>query len=679
MSVSSLSSVIAQQLNLNPLQVEAALQHFEAGWHLSFLAKYRKKEIHHLSLKQLRTIFEAKKLYQKLEKYKKAAIENLRQKDALSPSLEQAIHDMNNKEALTDLLFPYQNQASFNSAVKAKESGLLPLARLLLTTPHLDPKGEAKRFLLQQAKEDNEEALKAVLAGLKAILRQHCLAEPDLIQELRENVWQEASLESKLNPQKKAKAKAYRAYFQYRANLKNISSQDTFQLLRAYREHMVALSLKLPQGFEPYLQKMAAYFKVEPQYSSSYSWWIEIFKSAFEELIFPKLFSDLLNRLKERAQEKTLHVFKEQLQLTLSSSSTKKTRTLGLYCPNLRNLKAAVIDEEGNFLEAQSFSLSHEEWYNVITGLAQLILQHKVKQLALSQGPAAKNLSKLIPDLLKLYPDFALHRSWISALGLNAYINQPSATEEFPQLEPALRAAVSIARRYQNVLPELAKINPQQLQLSPQGLEISQAQVVMLFQGFLEDKIHELGLDLNQAPATLLRYVAGLSLPLATKIVQYRQSQGPFLSREQLRQVPELDEQAFQQAAGFLLLPQSKEPLDNFKVHPEHYEVIRNLLADLKLDLLSLLTDPKKLQHLDSTSYTRHETAVLALQNTFSVLNPAAEKDRAQKEKRSKTQKPKPSFSKKESANTKDAGFSKRPPKNSAMADAFAKLKEKMI
>ncbi|MCX7115179.1 MAG: Tex family protein [Gammaproteobacteria bacterium] len=568
---------IAALLKVKVSQVEAAIRLLDEQNTVPFIARYRKEATQGLTDIELRALEE--KLYQlrDLESRRQTILDALRTQGQLNDALALSLQTAETKARLEDLYLPYRPRRR-TKAQLAKEAGLLPLAEVLLQHPDRDPLSEAKAYVSEEKQVGSE---KDALEGAQQILMEQFSEEPDLLQALRHIVWDHAMISSRVRDEKKAVSKKYQDYFNYQERLRSIPSHRALALFRGRREEVLSLAIKLEdESMMP--RQIMTHFGVDNQQRSADAWLEETVMLAWKTRLRAKLELEAFSRLKELAEEEGIQVFTRNLRALLMASPAGEKVIMGLD-PGIRSgVKVVVIDQTGKVLDysvVYPFGPDNAK-EAALTELAKLVMRHQVTLVSIGNGTASRETEQLVAAVSKRYPDLTLSRVVVSEAGASVYSASPIASEEFPDLDVTIRGAVSIARRLQDPLAELVKIDPKAIGVGQYQHDVNQARLSRSLDGVVQDCVNAVGVDLNTASVPLLSKVAGLNEASAKQIVIYRDTQGKFSNREALKLVPKLGPKAFEQAAGFLRIKQGDNPLDASCVHPEAYGVVNKILQD---------------------------------------------------------------------------------------------------
>ena len=597
----STAVAIARELKAKVSQVEAAIRLLDEGATVPFIARYRKEATNGLDDVQLRLLAERLHYLRELDERRTLVLKTIREQDLLTPALEQSILSADTKTRLEDLYLPFRPKRR-TKALLAKEAGLEPLANALWQEPTTVPDTFAAQFVNAELGIDS---VTAALEGAKQILMERFAEDANLLEEMRQYLWQNGVLKSTGAKSKKPAANKFSDYFDYAEPIKKIPSHRALALFRGRRESAIQFSLTLPNDAGYGENRIAAYFNITDQQGPAYNWLMDVVRVTWATKLFTKLELELLSRLRELADEEAIRVFTSNLRDLLLAAPAGAHVTMGLD-PGIRTgVKVVVVDATGKLLDYTAvFPLAPQnEWHQAIASLAKLVAKYQVNLVSIGNGTGSRETERLVADMMKMYPDLKLTKVMVSEAGASVYSASELASNEFPDLDVTLRGAVSIARRLQDPLAELVKIEPKSIGVGQYQHDVNQPRLARSLEGVVEDCVNKVGVDINMASAALLTRVSGLNETLAKNLVQYRDEHGAFSNREQLKAVPRMGEKTFQQAAGFLRIMQGDNPLDASGVHPESYSVVERILADKHVDLSLVIGNRELLQTINAAEY----------------------------------------------------------------------------
>jgi uncharacterized protein len=595
---------IATELGVAVGQVAAAVELLGEGATVPFIARYRKERTGGLDDTQLRKLEERLGYLRELEDRRSTVIKSIADQGKLTPELTHAINAAETKVALEDLYAPYRPKRRTKAQI-AREAGLEPLADALLANPALMPDAEAAKFI------DGEKGVadtKGALEGARHILIERMAEAPKLVGELREWTWGEGVLASKVAKGKAAEGAKFADYFDFGQRLKDMPSHRVLAMLRGRNEGILDLDLDVPheQGKpHPAEAKIKVAFNIADRGRPADAWLAETARVAWKGRMAPSTSTDLLVRLKERADTEAISVFSRNLKDLLLAAPAGPHATMGLDPGFRTGVKVAVVDQTGKLVDTDTI-YPHEpknDWRGALAALAALCMKHKVDLVSVGNGTASRETDKLVAELIAKMPNLKLTKVMVSEAGASIYSASELAAKEFPDLDVSLRGAVSIARRLQDPLAELVKIEPKAIGVGQYQHDVDQTGLARSLDAVVEDCVNSVGVDVNTASAPLLTRVSGLNKALAANIVAYRDENGAFKSRSALKKVPRLGPKAFEQAAGFLRIMNGKNPLDASAVHPEAYPVVEKISEATGRPVKSMIGDRAFLKSLKPAQF----------------------------------------------------------------------------
>ena len=602
----SIQSRISTELGVREQQVAAAVDLLDGGATVPFIARYRKEATGSLDDAQLRTLEERLRYLRELEDRRKVILDSVREQGKLDAALEATIMAADSKGRLEDIYLPFKPKRRTKAEI-AKEAGLEPLADRLLAQPQHEPAASAAPFVNA---EKNVADAAAALDGARAILVERFAENADLIGALREELWTYGRLKSAVRDGKQEAGAKFKDYFDFTEPFAKMPSHRVMALFRGEREEVLDLSIEQDDpatrppisGYE--LRIMRAY-GIADHGRPGDKWLADTARWAWRTKIFVTLSIDLRMRLRSAAEDEAVRVFAENLRDLLLAAPAGTRPTLGLDPGYRTGVKVAVVDATGKVV-ATSTIYPHEpqrRWDEALAVLARLVREHKVELIAIGNGTASRETDKLAIELVKGLADPKLNKIVVSEAGASVYSASAYASEELPDLDVTLRGAVSIARRLQDPLAELVKIDPKSIGVGQYQHDISEFKLSRSLGAVVEDCVNGVGVDLNTASAPLLARVSGIGAGLAQSIVSHRNANGPFASRQALLKVPRLGPKAFEQCAGFLRITGGEDPLDASAVHPESYPLVRRIIAATKSDIHALIGNTTVLRGLSPKSF----------------------------------------------------------------------------
>jgi uncharacterized protein len=605
--VANINRQIADELGVREQQVEATVVLLDGGATVPFVARYRKEITGALDDAQLRTLEERLNYLRELEERRTAILNSVREQGKLDAALEAAILTADSKGRLEDIYLPFKPKRRTKAEI-AREAGLEPLSELLLTQPQNDPLVVAAGFV--DADKQVADAA-AALEGARAILVERFAEDADLIGTLREQMWTNGLMASTVRTGKKTEGEKFKDYFDFREPLHKLPSHRILAMFRGEKEEILELQIQ-PDAQDPvagipssYELKIMQRFGISDQGRPGDRWLAETVRWAWRTKIQVHLNIDLRMRLWTLAETEAVRVFASNLRDLLLAAPAGARVTMGLD-PGFRSgVKVAIVDATGRVV-ATTAIFPHEpqkRWDEALATLGKLAVQHRVDLIAIGNGTASRETDRLAMDLVKLLPDLKMSKIVVSEAGASVYSASAFASEELPELDVTLRGAVSIARRLQDPLAELVKIDPKAIGVGQYQHDLGESKLARSLDAVVEDCVNAVGVDANTASAPLLARVSGIGSGLAQSIVQHRDTNGPFKSRKELKQVPRLGPKAFEQCAGFLRINDGADPLDASGVHPEAYPVVRRILAATKSDIKALIGNAEIVRQLKPQSF----------------------------------------------------------------------------
>jgi uncharacterized protein len=608
--VANINRQIADELGVREQQVAATVELLNGGATVPFIARYRKEVTGGLDDAQLRTLDERLTYLRELEERRIVILESVREQGKLDAALEASIMAADTKGRLEDIYLPFKPKRRTKAEI-AREAGLEPLSDLLLTEPKNDPKKVAESFV----NADKQVAdVTAALEGARAILVERFAEDADLIGALREQMWSNGVMSSTVRAGKKTEGEKFKDYFEFSGPLHKLPSHRILALFRGEKEEILDLAMQpepvpatpAPAGVpSSHELKIMHRFGISDQGRPGDKWLTETARWAWKTKIQVNLNVDLRIRLWTSAEEEGVRVFASNLRDLLLAAPAGARVTMGLDPGYRSGVKTAVIDATGKVV-ATTTVFPHEPqraWDATLATLGKLAVQHKVDLIAIGNGTASRETDKLASDLVKLLPDLKMSKIVVSEAGASVYSASAFASEELPELDVTLRGAVSIARRLQDPLAELVKIDPKAIGVGQYQHDLGESKLARSLDAVVEDCVNGVGVDVNTASAPLLARVSGIGAGLAQSIVQHRDANGPFKSRKALKDVPRLGPKAFEQCAGFLRINDGEDPLDKSGVHPEAYPLVRRILAATKSDIKALIGNAEILRQVQPKTF----------------------------------------------------------------------------
>ena len=618
----NITEKIATELNVAVAKVQAAIDLLDDGATVPFIARYRKEATGGLDDTQLRTLLERLQYLRELQERKQTILSSIEEQDKLTDELKQTIEAADNKTLLEDLYLPYKPKRRTKAQI-ARENGLEPLAEILLTQPELNPEIVATNYLNEQIRDT-----KAALDGTRAILIEKFAEDAELIGQLREKLWREGNIHATVLAGQESAGEKFKDYFDHLESITNIPSHRVLAMLRGRNEGILAIHIKYQPDDTPitepsaYEQMIAQQFGIADQGRAADRWLRDTVRLSWRGKIFLSLELEALNRLKEAADHDAIKVFAQNLKDLLLAAPAGRLTTLGLD-PGIRTgVKVAVVDDTGKLLQTTTIypHQPRNDWQGALTTLRQLVQKHQVRLIAIGNGTASRETDKLATELIRSLPDQSLQKIVVSEAGASVYSASALAAKEFPELDVSLRGAVSIARRLQDPLAELVKIDPKSIGVGQYQHDVNQSQLAKSLDAVVEDCVNAVGVDVNTASVPLLTRISGLNSTLANNIVSYRDTYGAFTNRQSLLKVPRLGEKTFEQAAGFLRILDGDEPLDASAVHPESYPVVSRMLANTHLRADELIGNHQAIKALKPADYIQSNVGLPTILDILAEL-----------------------------------------------------------
>ena len=615
----SIENRIALELSTTVPQVAAAVALLDGGATVPFISRYRKEATGGLDDTQLRNLQERLIYLREMDERRAAILQSIEEQGKLTPPLRASIESADTKQRLEDLYLPYKQKRRTKAQI-ALEAGLDALAAALLADHALNPETEAAKYLkapftTEQGDNPGVPDVKAALEGARQILMEQFAEDAELLAALRTHLWNHALLASVVTEGKEEAGAKFRDYFAYQEPLKVVPPHRALALFRGRKEQILRVSVKLPEelagdmpsgSFNACEQKIAARFEIADRRQAADAWLLQTARWTWQVKLSWQLETELFSELRERAEQEAIRVFAHNLHDLLLAAPAGPRVTMGLD-PGLRTgVKVAIVDRTGKLLDTATVypHVPRNDWNGTLKALGMLAKKHAVDLISIGNGTASRETDKLAGELMKQHPELKLTKVVVSEAGASVYSASELAAKEFPALDVTLRGAVSIARRLQDPLAELVKIDPKSIGVGQYQHDVMQTRLARSLDAVVEDCVNAVGVDVNTASPALLARISGLSSTLAEGIVKHRDEHGAFASRDGLKKVPRLGAKTFEQAAGFLRVMQGENPLDASAVHPEAYPVVQRILADLQRPAGELIGDAATLKKLNPSSYT---------------------------------------------------------------------------
>lgn len=616
---------IAQELSVKIEQVGAAVKLLDEGATVPFIARYRKEVTQGLDDSQLRQLETRLSYLRELEERKHTILRSIDEQDKLTPTLQSKILQCDNKTELEDLYLPYKPKRVTKGQIAIK-AGLEPLADLLLADAQIDPETAAADYVNpEQAVAD----VKAALDGAKYILMERFAEDAELLNKIRKHLHQEAYIQSEVIAGQEQQGQKFSDYFSHSEKLLATPSHRALALFRGRNEGILNVTMNADPNNEAndrssYCEVIIAqHLGLELQSSASHQWLKSVVQWTWRIKLQLRMETELFGQLREQAESDAIQVFAKNLSDLLMAAPAGDKVTMGID-PGLRTgCKVAVIDSTGKVLDTATIfpHAPQNQWDKSVRTCVNLCKQHKVQLISVGNGTASRETDKLAAEVVKLSELKALSKIMVSEAGASVYSASELASSELPNLDVSIRGAVSIARRLQDPLAELVKIEPKAIGVGQYQHDVSQSQLGRSLEAVVEDCVNAVGVDLNTASPALLSHVSGLNKTLATNIVNYRETHGAFSQRKQLLEVARLGAKAFEQAAGFLRIAGGNNPLDQSAVHPEAYPVVESILDAQGISAEALIGNTEIIKQLNASDYVSDVFGLPTIKDILSELD----------------------------------------------------------
>ncbi len=615
----NINEKIASELSVEVWQVDAAVKLLSEGATVPFIARYRKEVTGTLSDDHLRTLEERLHYLHELEDRRVSILKSIDEQGKLTEDLKKNILSADNKARLEDLYLPYKPKRRTKAQI-AIEAGLEPLAQCLVSDPTKVPEEEAAKYI-DEKKEIK--TIKDALDGAKQILMERFSEDADLLEKLRGFIWQRINLVSEVVEAKKNEGQKFKDYFEYKEALAKVPSHRALAVLRGRKEGVLKASLELEeQDVDSIYLDIAKISQIEDLGRPADLWLKEVVEWTWKYKLKLKLDVDLMIKLKEASELVAIDVFKDNLKNLLMAAPAGNFVVMGLD-PGLRTgVKVVVIDETGKLLDKVTI-FPHQpknQWDGSIHALNELSRKHNVKLVSIGNGTASRETDKLVLDLTKQHADLKLTKVVVSEAGASVYSASKLASQEFPDLDVSYRGAVSIARRLQDPLAELVKIEPKAIGVGQYQHDVNQVKLDRSLSSTIEDCVNAVGADVNTASVPLMKSIAGLNETVAQNIIKFREEHGRFKTREQLKEVPRFGDKTFEQAAGFLRVVGGDNPLDASSVHPESYDLVTAILEKMSLDISNLIGNEDLLAKVSCQDFVTDKFGLPTIKDVLAEL-----------------------------------------------------------
>ena len=627
-----INQVIAGELNVRVEQVAAAVVLLDEGATVPFIARYRKEVTGNLDDTQLRSLEERLLYLRELQERRDVVLASIEEQRKLTDELRAAIEAAPTKQLLEDIYLPYKPKRRTRAQI-AREAGLEPLADALFANSTLDPQREAARYVNDKpAAENGVPDTKAALEGARDILSERFCETAELLAKLRRRMWEQGIVTSKVMKGKEAaEEEKFRDYYDHSEPIRSIPSHRALALFRGRSLDVLAIGLGLGEAVEaavphPCIAMIAAHFGIEDRGRPADKWLAEVCQWTWRVKAHPHISAELLMQLREEAEAEAIKIFGRNLRELLLAAPAGPKAVLGLD-PGIRTgCKVAVVDATGKLLETATLypHQPRNDWQGSLATLARMVVQHNVELISIGNGTASRESDKLAGEVVKLVaakmPDRKLSKIVVSEAGASVYSASALAAAEFPELDVSLRGAVSIARRLQDPLAELVKIDPKSIGVGQYQHDVNQRALARSLDATIEDCVNAVGVDVNTASVPLLARVSGLNNVTAKNIVEFRDANGPFRNRKIIRRVPRLGDKTFEQAAGFLRINDGDNPLDRSAVHPEAYPVVERILARTGKDIVEVMGQTAVLKAVSPAEFTDDQFGLPTVRDILAEL-----------------------------------------------------------
>jgi uncharacterized protein len=623
-TIRQIANVISTELQVDQKQVDAAIKLLDEGATVPFISRYRKEVTGGLDDSQMRTLEDRLRYLRELEDRRGSILKSITEQEKLTPELEAEIRAAETKNRLEDLYLPYKQKRRTKGQI-AKEAGLQPLADALFGDRSLDPEQLATNFI------DPEKGIsdvKSALDGAKYILMEHFSEDANLLAKLRDFLWTEGNLSSRINADKAQQGEKFSDYFEHDEPINEAPSHRALAMFRGRNEGILSVSIVIGDPEEKSLTHpceimVADHWKIRDEGRPADRWLKEVIRWTWRIKLYTHLETDLMGRLRERAEEEAIKVFASNLKDLLLAAPAGPKATIGLD-PGLRTgVKVAVVDGNGKVLDHGAIYPTPPQ--NKIAEASATIVamakKYQVELVAIGNGTASRETDRFVGDIITAHPDLGLKKVMVNESGASIYSASEFAAREYPDLDVTIRGAISIAHRLQDPLAELVKIDPKSIGVGQYQHDVSQTQMARSLDAVVEDCVNSVGVDVNTASSALLSRVSGLNQTIANNIVELRDQQGSFTSRESLKKVKRFGEKTFEQAAGFLRIMGGNNPLDSSAVHPESYSIVEKIARFNDREVISILGDGFFLKTLDAKNFVDEKFGLPTVSDIISELD----------------------------------------------------------
>ena len=623
---------IAKELDVGAQQVASAVALLDEGATVPFIARYRKEVTGNLDDTRLRNLEERLLYLRELEERRAVILTSIEEQGKLTDELRGAVEGAATKQALEDIYLPYKPKRRTRAQV-AREAGLEPLADALFADSTLNPQKEATKYVNDKpVAENGVPDVKTALDGARDILVERFAETAELLAKLRARMWEQGIVTSKVAKGKEtAEAEKFRDYYDYSETIRTIPSHRALALFRGQALEVLTINLGLGEELEaavphPCAAMIAAHFGIDDRGRAADEWLADVCQWTWRVRAHLHISSELLMRLREAAEAEAIKIFGRNLHELLLAAPAGPKAVLGLD-PGIRTgCKVAVVDATGKLLQTTTIypHQPRNDWQGSLATLARMVVQHNVELISIGNGTASRETDKLAVEVIKLIgskmPERKVNKIVVSEAGASVYSASAFAAAEFPALDVSLRGAVSIARRLQDPLAELVKIEPKSIGVGQYQHDVNQRALARSLDATVEDCVNAVGVDVNTASTPLLSRVSGLNTALAKNIVEYRNTNGPFVNRRTIRKVPRLGDKTFEQAAGFLRINDGDNPLDRSAVHPEAYPVVERILSRIGKGIGEVMGQPGVLKGLSPDEFTDEKFGLPTVRDILTEL-----------------------------------------------------------
>src|SRR3990167_6490980 len=614
----AIAEQIAVEINASKDQVISAIRLLEDGASVPFIARYRKEQTKGLDDVKLRTINTRLQYLTELNERRTLVINCISEQNRMTDALLSAIQAADTKTRLEDLYLPYRPKRRTKATI-AKEKGLAKLADFLLKEKNVIPEVIAKEFISDELGVPD---VKAALSGALQIIMESFAEHPDLLKALRKVLWQDGILTAAACQKKEDKNAKFQDYYNYSERVNKIPAHRALALFRGRADNSLKLSIKFVDENFDGVKFILDYFKIPEATTPVFKWLKNVISQTWSMRLFPKVELEIFKSLRDISDEEAIKVFSKNLKDLLLKAPAGNLVTIGLDPGIKTGVKVAVVDETGKVLDTTTIFLigQSSDWHQAKATLAKLAIKYKARLISIGNGTGSRETVRMVADLIRTYPDLNLQKVLVNEAGASVYSASELATNELPELDVSLRGAVSIARRLQDPLAELVKIDSKSIGVGQYQHDVNQTRLQFALEAVVEDAVCAVGVDVNLASAPLLSRVSGLNAGIAKKLVEYRDKHGAFKTREELKLVAQMGEKTYQQSAGFLRIIGGNNSLDSSGVHPEAYSIVEKILKDKSISLQHLICNKEVLQTISANDYILDNYGIPTIQDILQEL-----------------------------------------------------------